>query len=215
MLEERNRLARELHDAVTQTVFSASLIAEALPTTWHGAPPIARKGVEQLHQLTRTALAEMRSLLVELRPAALTERPLGELLRALCSATSGRSGIPIRLEVRGACQELRPEVQIALYRLTQEALNNVIKHADASEARVTLGCRPAEVMLAIHDDGRGFDPAHTNPDTFGLQSMRERAAQIGATLQIKSQLHKGTDRRHRVARAGRRQQLVPRHAGRI
>ena len=192
VLEERNRLARELHDAVTQTVFSASLIAEALPTSWQGAPPRAMQGVEQLHQLTRTALAEMRSLLIELRPAALTERPLGELLQALCSATSGRSGIPIRLEVRGACQELRPEVQIALYRLTQEALNNVIKHADASEAWVILGCQPAEVRLAIRDDGCGFDPTHTSPDTFGLHSMRERAAQIGATLHITSQRHKGT-----------------------
>ena len=96
------------------------------------------------------------------------------------------------LEVQGREQKLPPDVQIALYRLAQEALNNVVKHADASEVRVTLECRPAEVMLAIHDDGRGFDPAHTNPDTFGLQSMRERAAQIGATLQIQSQLHQGT-----------------------
>ena len=139
VLEERARLARELHDAVTQTLFSASLIAEALPSFWQNAPPLAKIGAEQLRRLTRTALAEMRSLLLELRPAALTERPLGELLASLCTATRGRAGIPIELEVRGVCK-LPPEVQIALYRLAQEALNNVVKHADASTVKVRLAC---------------------------------------------------------------------------
>ena len=119
VLEERHRLARELHDAVTQTVFSASLIAEALPTTWQDAPPIARKGVAQLHQLTRTALAELRSLLLELRPAALTERPLGELLHALCTATSGRARDAGGLG-RARRGVLRPEVQLALYRMRRK-----------------------------------------------------------------------------------------------
>ena len=191
VLDERHRLARELHDAVTQTVFSASLIAEALPTTWQDAPPIARTGVAQLHQLTRTALAELRSLLVELRPAALTERPLGELLHALCTATSGRSQVPVVLDARGD-GVLRPEVQLALYRIAQEALTNVVKHAEASRVRVTLACRPAAVELVVADDGRGFDAAQVAPDGFGLQGMRERAAQIGATLHITSQRHTGT-----------------------
>ena len=100
-LEERNRLARELHDAVTQTLFSASLVAEALPEAWHGAPPLAVRGVEHVRVLTRGALAEMRTLLLELRPSALTEKPLGELLQALCTATASRSQVPVEFDVRG------------------------------------------------------------------------------------------------------------------
>ena len=138
VIEERNRLARELHDAVTQTLFSTSLIADGLPNYWQNAPPKAKSGVEQLRALTRTALAEMRSLLLELRPAALTEKPLGDVLAWLCTATSGRTGIPIRLDVLGACQ-VQPEVQIALYRLTQEALNNVFKHARRQRGACDVG----------------------------------------------------------------------------
>ena len=190
-LEERTRLARELHDAVTQTLFSASLVAEALPKSWHDAPPLALRGVEHVRVLTRGALAEMRTLLLELRPAALTEKPLGELLRALCTATGSRSQVPVDFELTGTCA-LPPEVQIALYRIAQESLNNVVKHADAGRIQVTLLCRPAAVLLAVADDGRGFAASDVAPGSFGLGIMRERAEAIGARLHIRSRPGKGT-----------------------
>lgn len=188
---ERERLARDLHDAVTQTLFSASVIAEALPRIWDVKPEDARKGAEELHRLTRGALAEMRTMLVELRPAALVEKPLGELLSYLCDAFTSHSRIPVTLEVEGDML-LPPDVQVALYRMAQEALNNVGKHARASGASVVLRSEPGWAQLQIWDDGCGFDPAAVGVNGFGLGTMRERAGSIGAILSIKSQVGQGS-----------------------
>ena len=128
---ERNRLARDLHDAVTQTLFSASLIAEVLPRIWERDPDEGARRLAELRELTRGALAEMRTLLLELRPATLTESSLAELLRQLAQAIGGRSRLPIALHIAGE-RALPPETQIALYRIAQEALNNVGKHAGAN-----------------------------------------------------------------------------------
>ncbi|MFL5807461.1 MAG: histidine kinase [Roseiflexaceae bacterium] len=191
-IEERQRLARDLHDAVTQTLFSASLIAEALPDAWRQSPAKAQRGVEELGRLTRGALAEMRTLLLELRPAALAEKPLGELLGALCTAVMSRTRIPIALTVAGDAL-LAPAVQIAFYRVTQEALNNIAKHALASQVTITGRCDPDQVELWITDDGRGFDPSAVAPGSLGLGIMRERAASIGATLRVESRPGAGTE----------------------
>ena len=190
-IEERQRLARELHDAVTQTLFSASLIAEALPDAWRQSPQKALRGVEELRRLTRGALAEMRTLLLELRPAALAEKPLGELLDALCTSVTSRTRIPIELEVAGDAL-LAPDIQIALYRVTQEALNNIAKHAAASRVTISGRCDPERVELRIVDDGRGFEPSGVAPGSLGLGIMRERAASIGARLHVDSQPGAGT-----------------------
>jgi signal transduction histidine kinase/putative methionine-R-sulfoxide reductase with GAF domain len=190
-IEERQRLARELHDAVTQTLFSASLIAEVLPRLWERNQEQGRQRLDELRQLTRGALAEMRTLLLELRPAALVDAELGDLLRQLAESITGRARVPVTLEVEGKCV-LPPEVKVALYRIAQEALNNVAKHADASQATVSLHGEPQRVKLRISDDGRGFDPSYVPPDHLGLGIMRERAEAVGATMRIKSQPGQGT-----------------------
>ena len=188
---ERSRLARDLHDAVTQTLFSASLIAEVLPRLWERSPEEGRRRLEELRQLTRGALAEMRTLLLELRPAALTEAPLGDLLRQLAEATTGRARLPVDVVIEGQ-RVLPPDVQIALYRIAQEALNNVAKHASAARAAVSLRCEPSEVELLVTDDGKGFDATLVSPDHLGLGIMRERAEAVGAVLQISSRQGEGT-----------------------
>ena len=188
---ERDRLARELHDAVTQTLFSASLIAEAMPRVWEQNPEEGRRGLEELRRLTKGAAAEMRTMLVELRPAALTEKPLGELLRHLTEAMAGRTRLPVDLKVEGD-SVLQPDTQIALYRITQEALNNVAKHAGASAVTVDLACRPDRTVLKVRDNGSGFEPDNVLPDRFGVGIMRERAQGIGAAIHIDSQPGKGT-----------------------
>ena len=189
---ERSRLARELHDAVTQTLFSASLVAEALPASWERDREEGRRLLQELRQSSRGALAEMRTLLLELRPAALVEADLGDLLRQLAEAATGREGLPVTVAVEGKL-ELPPDVHVALYRIAQEALNNVVKHARASQATVRLrGRPPASVELHISDDGRGFDPASVPPDHLGLGIMCERAEAIGAALEIDSQPGHGT-----------------------
>ncbi|MGD8819672.1 MAG: PAS domain-containing protein [Anaerolineae bacterium] len=188
---ERSRLARDLHDAVTQTLFSSSLIAEVLPRLWERDPAEARRRLDELRELTRGALAEMRTLLLELRPSALEEAKLADLLRQLAESITGRARVPVTLELAGECH-LEPEVKIALYRITQEALNNVAKHAGASAATLRLHCQPGQVELQVHDDGLGFDPANLSPNSLGLNIMRERAETIGAALTIESQPMAGT-----------------------
>ena len=188
---ERSRLARDLHDAVTQTLFSASLIAEVLPRLWDRAPDEGQRRLEELRQLTRGALAEMRTLLLELRPSRLTETALGDLLRQLTEAVSGRARVPITLKVEGQCR-LPADVQVSLYRTAQEALNNIAKHAQASQATVSLYCRSDQVELIITDDGRGFTQKGVRPENLGLSIMHERAEAIGAKLKIDSQAEQGT-----------------------
>jgi signal transduction histidine kinase len=189
---ERNRLARDLHDAVTQTLFSAGLIADVLPRLWDRSPDEARRRLEELRELTRGALAEMRTLLVELRPAALDEVPLMDLLRQLGEATTGRVRVPVTLEVEGECR-LPPDVKVVLYRIAQEALNNVGKHANASQVLVRLRCAEGRAELLVRDDGQGFDPSEISPDHLGLAIMRERALAVGVELSIESGIGHGTE----------------------
>jgi len=188
---ERNRLARELHDAVTQTLFSASLIADVLPRIWERDIEQGRQRLEELRELTRGALAEMRTLLLELRPATLTESSLAELLPQLTQAIGGRSRLPIELIIEGD-RPLAPEIQVVLYRIAQEALNNISKHAAASQVTLKLSFSNQTVLLSIADDGRGFSLDDVQPHSLGLNIMRERAQKIGATLTIDSQIGEGT-----------------------
>jgi PAS domain S-box-containing protein len=188
---ERTRLARDLHDAVTQTLFSASLTAEVLPELWEMDVDEAKKSTEELRQLTRGALAEMRTLLLELRPAALTQSRLGDLIRQLCEALIGRARLPINLVVEGD-RTLPPEVQVAFYRIAQESLNNVSKYARATKIEVSLFMSPAGAHFNICDNGIGFDTSTRKTTSLGLRIMRERAEAIGAHLTISSETGKGT-----------------------
>jgi signal transduction histidine kinase len=125
-------------------------------------------------------------MLLELRPAALTEQKLGVLLRQLTDAMMARTRMPVTTTVVGDCP-MPADVQIALYRIAQESLNNVTKHARASQAKVSLRCQPGQVRLQISDDGMGFDPGTVSARHLGLVIMRERAQAIGAALSIESQ----------------------------
>jgi signal transduction histidine kinase len=189
---ERSRLARDLHDAVTQTLFSASLIAEVLPRLWDRSPDEGRRRLAELRQLTRGALAEMRTLLLELRPTALLDAPLGDLLRQLSEAITGRARVPVEFKLEGE-PAVPPDIKVAFYRVAQESLNNVAKHAAASQAMVTLRCYPERTELRVSDDGRGFDPGTIPGDHLGVSIMRERAQAIGATLTIDSEPGEGTE----------------------
>lgn len=189
---ERNRLARELHDAVTQTLFSVSIMTEVLPRIWEKDPEEGKARLQEINQLTKGALGEMRSLLIELRPQALVEAEIQDLFRHLAHAFSGRELVPVQLDVAPDC-ELPAEVKITLYRIAQEAFNNIAKHAGATRVEVCLKECDAHVCLSIRDDGAGFNPTNISPDHFGLKIMEERAAGIGARLEIQSEVGKGTE----------------------
>jgi signal transduction histidine kinase len=191
---ERNRLARDLHDAVSQTLFTASLIADVLPTLWERDPEEARRQLGTLRRLTRGAQAEMRTLLMELRPTALLEADLATLLGHLTQAASARAGIEADLDL-AEIPPLPSDVKIALYRIAQEALNNVAKHARADRVVVRLEStgEPEEgLTMRVRDDGQGFRVGGVQGDHFGLCTMRERAEAMGATMTIESEPGAGT-----------------------
>ncbi len=197
-LEERQRLAQNLHDAVNQSLFSAGLIAEVLPRLWERNPDEARRSLDDLRRLTRGALAEMRGLLVELRPLAMADSELDDLLRQLGDALTGRTNIPVVVTVtgQGGLREqgtLPVAVQVAFYRLCQEALHNIAKHARASQVEIHLQYDADAIELHIRDNGRGFDPEHTPSGHYGLSIMRERAKAIGAQLSVTSQPGHGAE----------------------
>jgi len=190
---ERNRLARELHDSVTQTLFSTSLIAEVLPRLYEVNKPEAEKRLIEMRQLARGALAEMRTLLMELRPNAIVEANPRELLKHLMDAYIGRTGISIDYtEKIDPDTSLSGEQKLVIYRVAQEALNNVVKHATPSEVKILFLVEPSLVNLVIEDDGVGFDPNEIQPDHFGVGFMQERAEGIGAKIKILSQPGEGT-----------------------
>jgi PAS domain S-box-containing protein len=204
VLEERQRLARNLHDAVNQSLFSAGLIAEVLPRLWERDQAEARRSLEDLRRLTRGAMAEMRALLAELRPSTLTDAELGDLLRLLGNAFTGRTNIPAQVTVVG--QGVLPaDVQVAIYRVCQEALNNVAKHAGASLVEIHLRHEDTAIELSIRDDGQGFDPEQTTSGHYGLSMMHERAQGVGAQLSVTSQPGHGTELTVRWTEAGKKE----------
>ncbi len=188
---ERTRLARDLHDAVTQTLFSASLIAEVLPEMWNTDEVEARKSTDELRQLTRGALAEMRTLLLELRPSSLTEARFPGLIKQLTEAVIGRARLPIHLEISGE-YEMPPEIKIAYYRIAQESLNNIVKYARATQVEIRLNMECCDVHMEIKDNGIGFDTTSLKPTSLGMRIMRERADAIHASLNITSHPGRGT-----------------------
>ncbi len=188
---ERTRLAHDLHDAVTQTLFSASLMAEVLPELWEVNPDEARKSNEELRQLTRGALAEMRTLLFELRPAALAQAHFPELIRQLCDAVIGRARLSVNLSVDGQ-YELPANVKVSLYRIAQESLNNIVKYARASQVNIKIYLHSCQVRMQITDNGIGFDRKNVKPTSLGMRIMYERTQAIGAKLRISSQPGQGT-----------------------
>jgi PAS domain S-box-containing protein len=193
-LQERQRLAQNLHDAVNQSLFSAGLIADVLPRLWERDQDEARKSLSDLRRLTRAAQAEMRALLAELRPSAITDTDLGDLLHLLGNALSGRINIPVTVTVAKEII-LPPQTQVAFYRICQEALNNIAKHAKATQVDINLEHDGTAIELRIHDDGLGFDPEQgtSKHGHYGLNMMRERADDAGVHLSINSQPGRGTE----------------------
>ena len=191
METERHRLARELHDAVNQTLYTINMLAQSLPRLWESQPDKVIERLTQVAQLTRTAMAEMRTLLFELRPDALVNSKLSDLLTQLADVVAGRASVTISLSVEEQ-PPLPLDVRIAFYRITQEATNNIAKHAHATEVTISVRTRPDQAELLIKDNGKGF-AMETSASGLGLSTMRERAEKIGASLRVTSQDGQGTE----------------------
>jgi signal transduction histidine kinase len=192
VLEDRQRLARELHDAVNQSLFSASVIAETLPRLWERNPSVVQQNLGDLHRLIRGALAEMRILLLELRPKSMENAVLGDLLHQLVDGIQGRTQLDVTLQIQGQ-GEFPTRVKKNLFRIAQEALNNIVKHARAQHVALSLSQSVDQITLCISDDGQGFEVRDVDGVHLGLQIMRERADNIGACLTISSHPGQGTE----------------------
>lgn len=189
--EERHRLARELHDSVSQTLFTSTVMSESALRQWESNPQKSHDLMVQLHHLTTSALSEMRLLLLELRPASLTQVGLPTLIQQLSATLQSRTAIEISTALDDI-PTLEPDVQVALYRTVQEALNNITKHAQATNVLIRLEWNKGELVLTISDNGKGFDPGVTKPSSLGMNIMRERAESINAHLSIESSIGLGT-----------------------
>lgn len=191
-LRERERLAHELHDAVSQTLWSSTLIADVLPSLWEQNPEKGREHLLELNQLIREALTEMRTLLLQLRPSTLVETSLEDMLAQLVTSTANRTGIDAHFVHEGKVCQLSPDTKLALYRMAQEAINNIARHSMATQLCVELICQPDQISLIIGDNGCGFNLKSIPKGHLGLSIMRQRADAIGASLRISSQIGQGT-----------------------
>jgi signal transduction histidine kinase len=187
---ERRRLARELHDETGQALTSILLGLKGLEDSVGGDE--ARKAVAGLRDLVVATLHDVRRLAVELRPKVLDDFGLVPALERLTESFAAQTGIEVRFESGLGDERLAPDVETALYRIVQESLTNVVKHAHASAVSIVLARKVDAVVIVIEDDGSGFDPAGTREDGFGLEGMRERAGLLEGKFQVESREGGGT-----------------------
>jgi signal transduction histidine kinase len=194
---ERAHLARDLHDSVSQGLFSMTMHVRAAQLSMVKAGlddggPLSRS-ISELSELTRGALAEMRALIFELRPGALAEEGLVAALRTQAAALTAREQVTVTVKANDdQLIVLSPDLEEHLYRIVSEALNNVVKHARAEIAIVTVIDDRRELRVEVSDDGAGFDQDVARPGHLGLSTMADRARTIGATLTVTSAPGHGT-----------------------
>ncbi len=193
ILEERQRLGRDLHDSVTQALYSMLLFADATQLALAaGKQSEATENLSQVRKMARQAMADMRLLIYQLHPPLLEKEGLAAAIHARLDAVESRAGLRTEFRVEGEC-ELAPALQRELYRIAQEALNNVIKHAKAEHVLVELICADHRCRMTITDDGSGFDVSTAQQSGgMGLRNITERAQQISATLNLESSPNAGT-----------------------
>jgi signal transduction histidine kinase len=201
-LEERQRLARELHDSVSQALYAIGLNASAARRE-NAADSVRRdRLLGDVLGLAEAGLTEMRALIFELRPESLEQEGLVGALQKQAAAVQARFRLIVTATL-GAEPDIPLATKEALYRVAQEALHNVAKHARAREVELVLGAGVSELELRVSDDGKGFDPAESFPGHLGLHSMQERVRAIGGSLEIHSAPGQGTQVRVRVPIGGR------------
>ncbi len=192
--EERGRLARDLHDSIKQQIFSISVSAAAAQVRWENDPAGARAALDDIRRSAQEAMVEMRALLQQLAPAPLEKVGLTQALRDQCEALGYRSGAQVTctIEALPADDQLPVGTQEVIFRIAQEALTNIARHARAQTAALTVCTDPDTLHMRIEDDGQGFDPA-VPASGMGLANMKARANAVGGTFEITSRLGGGTE----------------------
>ena len=190
---ERNRLARELHDTLAHTLGGLAVQLDAIATLWPEMPPRAKQMLDRALEITRQGLDETRRAVQELRAAPLEDLGLALALRNMARSAAERNGLSLELDISSELGSLPPDVEQCYYRVAQEALENVARHANAHHVILALHERDGELLLTVSDDGQGFDAQTAiSGNHFGILGMRERAALIGGELQVSSEPSRGT-----------------------
>jgi signal transduction histidine kinase len=190
---ERNRLSRELHDTLAHTLSALAVQIDALMAVWKPSSGQAQEMLEKMLETTRRGLDETRRSLRNLRAAPLEEMGLALAIRSLAQDFAARNDLELELQVPEEINNLPPETEHGFYRVTQEALENTIRHAGAKQVRVSLAQDGSGLTLTVADDGRGFDTdSQAEEHQLGVQGMYERAELIGAELSVTSQVNEGT-----------------------
>jgi PAS domain S-box-containing protein len=190
--QERSHLARELHDSVTQALFSMGLTLRTLELLLETDPELVPTKVAELRELQQDALAEMRTLIFELRPSSLESDGLVQALRTHATAVQRRTGLTIVVDAE-PIERLPLATEEALYRIGQEAIHNVVKHANASNATIRIAAEPDDrLRLTVTDDGDGFDPTEVPRGHLGLIGMRQRVDLVDGELRVESAPGRGT-----------------------
>lgn len=193
VVEERNRIARELHDSVSQNLFGISLNLKTLKYLLNQDPEKAVTTIEQLQEMVAEVQTEMRLMIYELQPAALSEKGFFEALENLAGLFKARYNLEINCNFTGEEDRLDNKRQLMFYRILQESLNNVARHAKARKVKVLLEAKNGRGQLTVKDDGKGFELAEINEEKhLGVRGMRERVNEVGGEFWIESALGKGT-----------------------
>ncbi len=189
---ERNRLARELHDTLAHSLSGVTVQLQAVQALWELNPDRARQNLDRALQATESGLTEARRALQALRASPLEDLGLALAVSDLAKSAAARANLHLDLTIQDRLEELALPVEQCIYRVAQESLSNVARHAEATWLRVSLGLEARTLVLTISDDGCGFDPSAVNGAHYGLRGLRERAELIGATLQVTSACQAGT-----------------------
>lgn len=205
-LAERARIARELHDTLSQTLYAIALSAShGLSLLGHNQQAELHDSIADVLRLANTGQCELRALLTDLRSDLLLSCELSARLACLGAETRARGGVDVHMAL-AEDPDAPDAAKCALVMICREALHNIVKHAAARRVNIVLEVVGDQIVLLIADDGRGFDPAVHRPCHFGLESMRERAAAVGGTLELVSGKDIGTQVRVCVPRASSRNQ---------
>ncbi|MGE5485123.1 MAG: sensor histidine kinase [Ignavibacteriales bacterium] len=193
--EERRRVAREIHDGPAQALASMAMRLELCEKVFDSEPERAKSEIADLKRMARSSLQDVRKIIFDLRPMALDDLGLVPALRTYVAAFEDRTGVRVELKVLGEERRLSPPLEIAIYRLIQESLANVAKHANTSEAWVNVEATDKCVRVVVRDKGEGFDPGsvlQTTGERFGLMGMKERVTMFGGEINVKSRPGEGT-----------------------
>jgi two-component system, NarL family, sensor histidine kinase LiaS len=203
VMEERQRLARDLHDVVSQQLFALSMLSSATLRIIDIKPEKVKEQIEQIAEIAIKAQGEMRALLLHLRPIELSEDSLCEGIIKLIVELKDKTNLEFQASI-DEIENISKAAEEHLFRIVQEALSNILRHAEASKVKITLTERENDIYLYISDNGRGFDPSKEKIASYGLKTMRERCDEIGGLFNIRSKVMEGTYIDIRIPKKGRK-----------